>query len=132
MRKLIILALLCWLSLSNFAQTNKIPLTHSVYDSWTDIANPNIANNGSWIFYEVNPQDGDGNLWLSKTDKSFQKNFSRGYKASISGGNSFIVYQIKPFKNDVRKAKLDKKKKEDMPKDSLGVYTFENSKSYLY
>jgi len=132
MRKLIILALFCWLSLSNFAQTNKIPLTHSVYDSWTDIANPSISNNGSWIFYEVNPQDGDGNLWLSKTDKSFQKNFSRGYKASISGGNSFIVYQIKPFKNDVRKAKLDKKKKEDMPKDSLGVYTFENSKSYLF
>lgn len=132
MRKLIILSLFCWLSLSSFAQSTKIPLTHSVYDSWTDVVNPSISNNGNWIFYEINPQDGDGNLWLSKTDKSFQKSFSRGYKASISGENSFIVYQIKPLKKDVRKAKLDKKKKEDMPKDSLGVYAFENSKSYVF
>jgi len=32
----------------------------------------------------------------------------------------------------VRKAKLDKKKKDDTPKDSLKVYVFENTKSYNY
>ncbi|MGE0079375.1 MAG: alpha/beta hydrolase family protein [Bacteroidales bacterium] len=131
-KRITITHLLILSSLIIFGQTKKIPLTHSVYDSWNDIQNPNISNNGEWIIYEINPQDGDGDLWLSNSDKSFQKNFIRGYRASISANSNFVVYQIKPQKSVTKKAKVDKKKKEDMPKDSIGIYTFDNNKTTLF
>lgn len=132
MKKLLITLLVAVVSFSSYAQTNKVPITHSVYDSWNDLMNPQISANGQWVFYEVNPQDGNGNLILvdSKTDNRLS--FKRGYKASLSPMNDFIVYQVKPEKAVVRKAKVDKKKKDDMPKDSLKVYVFESKKPYSF
>lgn len=132
MRKLALLVLLFGLSSSVFAQSTKVPLTHSVYDSWNDIVNPRISNDGNWVVYEINPQDGDGNLWLSRTDKSVQKSFARGYRASISPNSNFLVYHIKPLKSITRKAKLDKKKKDEMPKDSIAVRVFNSDSSYVF
>jgi len=43
---------------------DKIPLDHSVYDSWKDLKNPVISNDGSRIAFEINPQKGDGKLFL--------------------------------------------------------------------
>jgi len=115
-----------------YAQTQKISFTHDVYDSWNDLINPLISANGQWVSYEVNPQDGNGNLLLVDLKSNNRKSFARGYKASISPVNDFIVYQVKPEKAVVRKAKIDKKKKDDMPKDSLKVFVFENQKSYTF
>jgi len=119
-------------SLTSFAQTGKIPLTHDVYDGWNDLMYPSISTNGQWVSYEVNPQDGDGNLLLVDLKSDTKKNFVRGYRASISPSNEFIVFQVKPEKSIVRKAKLDKKKKDDMPKDSIKVFVFENLKQYCF
>jgi dipeptidyl aminopeptidase/acylaminoacyl peptidase len=118
--------------LTSAAQNNKIPITHSVYDSWNDLVNPSISSNGRWISYEVNPQDGDGSLLLVDNQNNLKTSFTRGYKSAISALNDFIVYQVKPQKAVTRKAKVDKKKKDDMPKDSLKVYVFESKKSYSF
>ena len=42
----------------------------------------------------------------------------------FSPNSDFAAFKIKPQEDTTRKAKLDKKKKEDMPKDSLGILTF--------
>ena len=47
------------------AQENqKPPLDHSVYASWKDLHNNQISRDGNWISYEINPQVGDGILYL--------------------------------------------------------------------
>ncbi len=132
MKRIFIVSFFAILSFYSFAQNVKVPLTHDVYDNWNDLMNPLISSNGQWISYEVNPQDGDGNLYLIDYKSNAKQVFKRGYKATLSPLNSFVVYQVKPQKSVTRKAKLDKKKKDDMPKDSLKIYSFNSKKEYSF
>jgi len=45
---------------------DKIPLDHSVYDSWKELSHTIISNDGNRVSYEVNPQKGDGWLFHSQ------------------------------------------------------------------
>ena len=38
----------------------KKPLTHADYDGWKSLRSPSITDNGEWIKYDINPQEGDG------------------------------------------------------------------------
>jgi len=110
---------------SIFSQKNeKIPLDHSVYDTWKDLKNAKISNNAEWISYEINPQKGDGNLYVYNLNTSKFDSIPRAYDAEISSNSSFIAFKIKPQILTTRKAKLDKVKKEKMPKDSIGILVF--------
>ena len=127
--------LLAFLMLSTnlFAQNSpKRPLNHNIYDGWNDIAKPAISNNGKLVSYEVNPQKGDGMLWVYNDYDKNTYQFPRGYNAKFSPTSNFIVFQIKPQFEFIRKAKLAKKKTEEMPKDSLVVFVFANAKKQLY
>ena len=107
---------------ASFAQ--KKPLDHSVYDSWNDMVRPRISLGGEIISYEINPQDGDGVLYVTNKGKSFKKSFERGTKAQLDPNGNFIALKILPTKDEIRKAKRAKKKPSQMPKDSGGVYIF--------
>ncbi|MBI9037883.1 MAG: hypothetical protein JEY97_07105 [Bacteroidales bacterium] len=108
-----------------FSQTiEKIPLDHSVYDTWKDLTNAEISNNAEWISYEINPQKGDGNLYIYSLNSSKFDSISRAYDAKISPNSTFIAFKIKPQFLTTRKAKLDKVKKDKMPKDSIGIMVF--------
>ena len=114
--------LLCLFFVSiTFAQ--KKPLDHSVYDSWQSIGERAISNDGKFVVYVVNPQEGDGSLYIQATDNSFKKEIPRGYNATISEDSKYVIFRIRPQFKDVRDARIKKKKPEDMPKDSLGVFT---------
>ena len=43
-------------------QAQKKPLDHSVYDNWQSIADRAISNDGKYVAYAINPQEGDGVL----------------------------------------------------------------------
>jgi dipeptidyl aminopeptidase/acylaminoacyl peptidase len=98
------------------------PLTPDVYDSWKNINESVISNDGRFVSWEVNPEQGDGWLYLYDETKSTLDSVARGYNAKFSSGSKYLVFQIKPCYSVTRKAKLDKKKKEDLPKDSLGIW----------
>ncbi len=51
-----------------------------------------------------------------------------GYGAQFSSNSDFIAFKIKPSTDTIRKAKLKKLKKDKMPKDSVGIYSFSNQK----
>jgi len=120
-------------SIGLFAQNgDKKVLTHDVYNGWNDIARPIITYDGKWAAYEVNPQIGDGFLWIVNHADNRRFKFERGYKAKFSPTSNFIVYQVKPPYEITRKAKLAKKKADEMPKDSVKVFKTDNSKSYAY
>ncbi len=99
----------------------KKPLDHSVYDGWKSAGERSVSNDGKYVVYAINPQEGDGILYVKGLDNNFIKEVPRGYLASFTEDNKFIIFKIRPFFKDTREAKIKKKKAEEMPKDSLGI-----------
>ena len=121
-KRLFSLFFLLSLTAGVFSQTDgKKPLTHDVYDSWKSLRNVTLSKDGRWVAYEVNPQRGDGWLYLYNVKKATLDSFPRGKGARFSPGSDYLVFSIKPQFAKERKAKIEKKKKEEMPKDSLGI-----------
>ncbi|MFD2247279.1 prolyl oligopeptidase family serine peptidase [Pontibacter ruber] len=107
-------------------QTAKKPLTHDVYDSWKAVEGDMISNNGKYVLFNVNPQEGDGALYIKNYTANSMQQFARGSKAAITNDSRYAVFQIKPEYNKVRALKLKKKKADDLPKDSLAIVALEN------
>ena len=101
---------------------DKKVLTHSVYDGWKDLARPLISDNGEWVSFEINPQKGDGFLHLINLKTQSRDSIPRGQDAQFSSSSDIMVFKIKQRENELHQLKLAKTKKEDLPKDSLGIY----------
>lgn len=99
-------------------------LSHDDYAIWNTISGQQLSPDGQWMVYEVNPQDGDGTLVIYHFESREEVRIPRGYRASISPANGYLAFYIKPQQAVVRQAKVDKKKKEEMPSDSLGIFLF--------
>ena len=110
------------LSTSLFAQTQKRSLTAADYDRWQRVHTEKISNDGRWIAYQIDPQDGDGRLEATSTGIATSRThyvFPRGYMAEFTPDSKFLVMRLKVPVADTRKAKLKKKKPDELPKDSL-------------
>ena len=115
-----ILSSLLFLSLTDcFSQ--KKPLDHSVYDSWQHIGERMISNDGKWVVYTIDPQEGDNELVIQSSDAKYKKAVARGYTAVITEDSRYVIFKIKPLFKDTRDAKIKKKKPDDMPKDSVAI-----------
>ena len=101
------------------------PLDYESYEIWKDLDNSQISNNGEYVSYEVNPQDGDGILTVQHPGNSFKKEFPRGKNAKFSPNSDFIAFTIYPYTDTVRHLKREDVKKENLPKDSMGIYVLE-------
>lgn len=118
--------------------SQKKPLDHSVYDSWQAIDETGISKNGELVFYVVSPQEGDNTLYLKSKNDELISSISRAKNPKLSFENGYLISLISPFFKDTRQAKIDKKKEDEMPKDSLAIYRisknsearFPNVKSY--
>lgn len=99
----------------------KKPLDHSVYDGWQHIGERMISNDGKWIVYTIDPQEGDNELVIQSSDSKYKKTIPRGYNAVITEDSRYLVFKIKPLFKDTRDARIKKKKTDDMPKDSLAI-----------
>jgi hypothetical protein len=117
-----------------YAQDNtkspKKRLSEDVYESWRNISNQQISNNGKWISYEINPQKGDGYLYLYNVEAKKLDSIARGKSARFSANEEFLVFMIIPQYDTLRNLKLKKTKKSELPKDSLGIW-FLNSDSIV-
>lgn len=102
-----------------FAQ--KKPLDHTVYDGWQSIGERMISNDGKWVVYSINPQDGDNELVIQSSDATYKKVIPRGYNVTITEDSRYALFKIKPFFADSREAKIKKKKPDDMPKDAFAI-----------
>jgi len=107
----------------NFLLAQKKPLDHTVYDNWQSIGERMISNDGKWVVYTINVQEGDNELVIqsSAADAKYKKTVPRGYNAVISEDSRFAIFKIRPSYKDTREARIKKKKPEDMPKDSFAV-----------
>ena len=112
-----------------FAQ--KKPLDHSVYDSWQSVVGTALTDDGHVMAYNINPQEGDSELVIVNTVSGQELHVERGGAATLSKDGRWALFTIKAPFADTRKAKIAKKKGDEMPKDSLGLVdlnTFELKK----
>ncbi len=106
-----------------FTQTSdKKPLTHDVYDGWKTLVKPLISDNGKYVSYEINPQKGDGWLYLQKPEVNRHDSLFRGQGAVFSSTSDLLAFRIVQPEDTLHKLKLAKKKKDELPKDSLGIW----------
>lgn len=124
MKKLLFVALLSPL----FLLAQKKPIDHSVYDSWESLGERVLSNNGKWVAYTINLQEGDGRMVLQSSDGKSTLEVPRGYTARFSEDNNYLVFKIRPKFQDTREARIKKRRPDDMPKDSIGWISLQDLK----
>ena len=130
MKKNLLMAFALFVTLSAFA--SKPPLDHSVYDGWKSVSRLVVENNGEWAQWTVAPQEGDVvlHLYNVKTGKTYD--IERASQAKISADASKVVFRIAPKYQETRQARIDKKKPNEMPKDTLGILDLSTGKIEKY
>jgi dipeptidyl aminopeptidase/acylaminoacyl peptidase len=118
--------------LANAQNSEKKALTTDEFAQWQVVGRPLISNNGKFAAFELNPQKGDGELIVKSIDSKKADTLSRGFDARFSPESDYVVYKIKQPEDSVRNAKKKKLKKEQMPKDSLGILIFRKNKVYTF
>ncbi len=96
-------------------------LDHSVYDGWKSVRSATFTNDGKWFAYVMAPQEGDAVLELKPFDGGKATTIERVSTFRFSGDSKYLVATIIPKFADSKKARVDKAKPEDMPKNSLVV-----------
>lgn len=102
----------------------KKALDHTVYDSWKEITYKELTPDGSHAAFTINPQDGDGKVVFHNIKSGAMVAVSRAANISLTFDSKYAVFKIKPQQDSVKELRRQKKKKEDLPKDSLGIYSF--------
>jgi dipeptidyl aminopeptidase/acylaminoacyl peptidase len=103
------------------AQQDPRPMDHDVYDSWNDIEDERVSDDGRWIVYSLVPQDGDAELLVRAVQSSTEHVVPRGRGARFSPDGRFVVFRIAPELALQRQAQRDDVPSDQQPKDSLGI-----------
>lgn len=122
LRTLVLLAIVLPLvSAAGTAPAAKKPVGYDAYNGWRSIQGTRISRDGHWLVYALAPQDGDGELVALdlRTNKEYRA--ARGRQPVLTVDGKFVVFAVAPLKADVDKAKKDKKKPEEQPKNALGI-----------
>jgi dipeptidyl aminopeptidase/acylaminoacyl peptidase len=99
----------------------KVPLDNNSYDGWKSLSSPVISDDGKWIGYNLNPQQGDGSLFIYNVKSGRSISVARGSNLIFSPDIKYVAYQISPTYAETRAAKKKKLKEEKMPKNDLEI-----------
>ncbi|MBR5077091.1 MAG: prolyl oligopeptidase family serine peptidase [Bacteroidales bacterium] len=97
----------------------KKPLDHDVYDGWQSVSAVQLSPDGRLLSYEIKPQEGDGTLYLKNLSTGAELSVPRGTGLKWAQDASVGLFTVKAPFADTRQAKIDKKKPDEQPKDSL-------------
>ncbi len=107
----------------------KKPLSHTVYNGWKEINYKALTPDGIFAAFTINPQDGDGKVIFYNLKTNVQDSVKRAAEIALTYDSRFAIFKIKPQQKVVKELRRQKKKKEDLPKDSLGIYSFAGRKT---
>lgn len=110
------------------ASVSKVPLTHDVYDGWKIIPASALSTDGRFALYTINPREGDGKLFIHDFSNNRKDSVDRAVDFTISYDSRFAAFKIYAPKEVVKDLRRKKTKKEELPKDSLGIYDLVNRK----
>ena len=139
MKRITLITALLALPLALAAQ--KKPLDHDVYDGWQAVSGTALSPSGKVVTYAVNPQEGDGTLFIRIAGKKGARTLEipRGYRIQLMDNDLYAVCLIKPEFQKTRRAKIKKLTGDKLPQDTLAVVDltsgaivrkFPNVKSY--
>ncbi len=103
------------------SHAQKKALDHTVYDSWGELKNATISNNGEWITVGTGPQVGDETMKLYNGNGDVLETYPRAERASFGPESNYVVLEIDPGYDTTRTLKLKKAKRDKMPNDSIFV-----------
>ncbi len=104
-------------------------LTQDDYAGWNILGGIEISPDGNWAIYQINPQHaGDGELIIKHIPSGREHVVPRGSRSSISPGGQFVVFHISPEFAVERQARVDRKRPNQMPVDSIGFFVFETAR----
>ena len=109
----------CLLAMSSTSFAQKKPLDHSVYDDWQSARSVQISENGKYGTYLVNPQEGDGVLYINQLGTKKKTAIDRVSSYEITPNEKFFFGWMKPKFALTKAHKLKKGKPDDAPKDTL-------------
>ncbi|SMO87439.1 Dipeptidyl aminopeptidase/acylaminoacyl peptidase [Saccharicrinis carchari] len=132
MIKITLTFLLLAFTIGTTQSQNKKALSVDDYDIWKSLRGAILSNNGKWVSYQINPQKGDGYLYLYNTENQQLDSVARGTAAVFSPENNFLAFKVVPQADTVRTLKLKKTKDEKMPKDTLVVWNLISGEKKSY
>lgn len=112
------------------ASAQKKILDHSVYDGWKSIRSTSLTDDGRWLGVIIAPQEGDPVLQIRATSGPQVHTIERGTSYQFSSDSKFAVVTIAPKFEDARKARRDKARPEDMPKNALLILNLETGAKF--
>jgi dipeptidyl aminopeptidase/acylaminoacyl peptidase len=128
----------------------KRALTHQDYDGWRSIQGQTISRDGKFIAYALTPQDGDGEIVIRNLATGVEWRYGRGWRpptpppdgdetpggaalaagrlarVSFTADSRFAAFTIEPNKDDMLKARKEKKAPDATPKNALGIMDLSN------
>jgi dipeptidyl aminopeptidase/acylaminoacyl peptidase len=126
MSKFYFLLCCCLSSVVLFGQsTAKKMLLNDDIAQWRSIEKPKISNDGRWVLHVERPTEGDHELKIYDSQAGKAYTVARGEQAAFSADSRFAAFIIKPQRDSILKLRRKKTKKEDLTKDSLGIYDLE-------
>lgn len=96
-------------------------IDHSVYDSWQSVSSQNISDDGSIASWAVRPQEGDAELVVKHLVSGRELHIERASRLLYPKDAAFGYCIVKAPFAATRQAKIDKKKADEMPKDSVAL-----------
>jgi len=117
------------LSAISLTYAQKKPIDHTVYDSWNVISKPEISKSGNLIYYSITPQEGDATSIVKNANNQQLLQIPRGADLKLTKDEKHLIGLIKAPFQEVRQAKIKKKKPDEMPKDSLLVFNSAKNQS---
>lgn len=127
MKNFVSVLFLTFFIIGSLIAQQKNPVDFSVYDGWNVVNSQIITDDGKWVAYEINPYKGDGELVVMNPNRLVKKIFKRGDKAVFSPSSKYVAFKVVPEQDSIRKLKLEKVKKDKLPKDSLVIWVFKTN-----
>jgi len=131
MKKALFLIIVAFsISISGLSQ--KPALDHSVYDMWKSVSSTAISDDGKWVSYQVNPQQGDGMLYYYNAERKSLDSVTRGSDQQFLPSSEYLIFKVPPSYNELREAKKKKLKDDKMPKGNTGIVNLLSGEQKIY
>ena len=117
----IVILLFLTLSLTVSSQTKRA-LTIDDLSAWNRITENIISDDGSFCGFVYEPWDGDPVVRLYDAKGSEKASFPYSSGIRFTSDSRFMIFTITTPKEEIKKLKLKKVKKDDMPVNSLGIF----------
>ncbi len=124
MRNILCFALML-ISISTFSQ--KKILDHPDFDIWNKIVNQEISSEGNFIMYSIEKGEKDQHIKIKDNEGNLIFDYERSEDGMFTYDSKFAVFKIKAWKDSITEMKRKNVEKENLPRDSIGIFNLENN-----